>query len=246
VQRFQRYAVLIFHREILDEPCVTERHLQTARTPQKHAAGGRVLLRAVVCAWLIAVVGGSAALTAYAGRSGAGAAGPDDWPAATTLQRDPQRATLVTFLHPRCPCSRATLANLARLEARCAEKLCVQLVFVVPNGKHDAWAHAALWDAAGELGFESRWMDRGGRSARLFGAETSGQTYVFGPDGKLRFAGGLTPGRGHEGDCDGTLAILACVEDARLSVQRAAVFGCGLHDACDEPTESCRDPGGKE
>src|SRR5256885_6995371 len=39
------------------------------------------------------------------------------WPAGSKLGSVPNRPTLVLFLHPRCPCSRASLAELEQLFA---------------------------------------------------------------------------------------------------------------------------------
>src|SRR3954463_15141423 len=41
-----------------------------------------------------------------------------NWPAASKLGSTPTRPTLVLFLHPRCPCSRASLTELEALFAK--------------------------------------------------------------------------------------------------------------------------------
>ena len=37
------------------------------------------------------------------------------WPQQTSLELDPSRPTLVLFLHPKCPCTRASLRELERI-----------------------------------------------------------------------------------------------------------------------------------
>ena len=45
----------------------------------------------------------------------------DHWPQGTQLVRPEGQPTLVLFLHPKCPCSRATLAELYHLYASLEE-----------------------------------------------------------------------------------------------------------------------------
>src|SRR4051812_9127686 len=91
----------------------------------------RTLVLVLAGAWLLAVTAGLRGLWAYANRPGEIAAAVADWPRDTALRRHPSRATLVMFVHPMCPCSRASAAELARAMGRCGEdKLCVQVVAV--------------------------------------------------------------------------------------------------------------------
>lgn len=221
--------VLILHPEMLDDLFVHSQDSENLRVPALPARGRRVLIGAATCAWLAAVVGGTTGLLAYAGRMGAAASASEAWPADSDLARDPLRRTLITFLHPHCPCSRATLGNLARAIARAGDGLAAQIVIVSPPGADESWVKSGLWQTAVELGFDRIVLDRNGRNARLFGAETSGQTFVYDAAGRLQFSGGLTPARGHEGDCDGTDAILSCARGREFSISRTPVFGCALH-----------------
>ncbi|HTN03085.1 MAG TPA: hypothetical protein VL132_14455, partial [Planctomycetaceae bacterium] len=52
------------------------------------------------------------------------------WPADSQLPRVPGRPMVVVFLHPRCPCSRATLEELSRLMTRIADRASVLAVFL--------------------------------------------------------------------------------------------------------------------
>jgi hypothetical protein len=220
------------HPETLDDPFVDSQASENSPSRAHPALRNRLLLGVATCAWLVAVVGGTTALLAYAGRMGAAASAPTEWPIDSDLLRDPRRSTLVTFLHPHCPCSRATLRNLARVVARGGDRVAAQIVIVAPPGADESWVKSGLWQTAEELGFDRVVLDLDGRNAVLFGAETSGQTFVYDAVGRLQFTGGLTPARGHEGDCDGMDAVLAHVNGERSSVPRTPVFGCPLHDAC--------------
>ena len=68
--------------------------------------------------------------------------------------------------------------------------------------------------------------DDDGREARLFHAETSGHTALYGAQGQLIFDGGITVSRGHEGDNDGTEAILALLHDKTPDRAQTPVYGC--------------------
>ena len=68
--------------------------------------------------WLLAVGGGIRILSNYESTPGTRGTAPISWPSETPLRRDSTRATLVMALHPRCPCSRASVGELAELMAQ--------------------------------------------------------------------------------------------------------------------------------
>jgi hypothetical protein len=51
---------------------------------------------------------------------------------------------------------------------------------------------------------------------------------VYDTTGILEFHGGITDGRGHEGDNDGMLAVLAIGRDEKSPVSKTPVYGCSL------------------
>jgi hypothetical protein len=69
----------------------------------------------------------------------------------------------------------------------------------------------------------------GGREAASFGAETSGHVVSYTPDGSLRFRGGITVARGHEGDNRGKETVLSLIAGSRPSTEQHPVYGCPLH-----------------
>lgn len=190
----------------------------------------KVVLSAFVAAWMTAVGAGVIALADYASRPGAeatvSAVYPDDAPVAL----DPNASTIVVALHPKCPCSRATVEELAGLVAADPGRARVVALVYAPADAPDAWAHTDLWDRAAAIPGATVVADRGGDEARRFGARTSGETLVYGPDGTLRFAGGVTAGRGHLGGNAGIDAATAVVEGRTPDVRHAPVFGCALDD----------------
>jgi hypothetical protein len=68
--------------------------------------------------------------------------------------------------------------------------------------------------------------DIGGSVAAQFHANTSGEVFVYDCRGKLRFHGGITSARGHEGDNLGESAVINIALGGESNVERSPVFGC--------------------
>src|SRR3989442_556857 len=56
------------------------------------------------------------------------------WPTKSRIERSKDRPTLVMFAHPRCPCTRATIGELALIMARCRGLVDAHVVFYKPDG----------------------------------------------------------------------------------------------------------------
>lgn len=164
----------------------------------------------------------------YQERAGSPAMAPRIWPDSSLVPRAAQGATLLAFAHPRCACTRATLTELARLMAHTRGRLAAHLLFVVPRGLPAAWAQADLWRTAHSIPGLDVVTDTGGVEARRFGVKASGQMLLYDPDGHLLFAGGITPGRGHEGDNAGADAIEQLAAQQPAERTTTPVFGCEL------------------
>ena len=78
----------------------------------------RVLWWGIALAWTAAVFTGLALVWRYKATPGAEADAPRTWPAASSVRHVPGRPTLVMFAHPKCPCTRASLDELATLTSR--------------------------------------------------------------------------------------------------------------------------------
>jgi hypothetical protein len=167
----------------------------------------------------------------YRAAAGVPARAPDEWPAASAITRDPSRPTVVMLAHPRCPCTRASLSELARLMTEVGDRAAVHVLFARPDGVASDWALTDTWAEAQRIPNVRVHLDPGGRQALLFGAQTSGQVIAFGPDGKRLFSGGITPGRDHEGDNMGHDRLRAVILGGALQGSDAPVYGCALHDA---------------
>ena len=174
-------------------------------------------------AWLATIAGGLWAWERY--DTTAGFDRPSDAAAPACVQWQ-----LTVFVHPHCPCTRATLAELAEVRRETPD-LVIRVVFVRPPGTADGWERGRLWDMArGLSGVELAADD--GADARRLGAETSGIAVLAPPDGRVVFRGGLTRARGREGDSAGRRAVLAWVHDG-AGAATAPVFGCPLFGSDD-------------
>jgi hypothetical protein len=194
-------------------------------------ARGRILYAIVGAVWVAAVALGLSRLWTYESTPGAPARLPVAWPVGSSVPRTPNLPTLVLLTHPHCPCSRATIGELAALMTTCRGRLTATVLMLRPDGMPDGWERTDLWDAAAAIPGVAVTADPGGAEARQFGASTSGQALLFAPDGRLLFAGGITESRGHRGDNAGraTIAALALGQaPAPAKPATAPVYGCPL------------------
>jgi hypothetical protein len=150
------------------------------------------------------------------------------WPANPWVAPAPNRPTLLVFAHPRCPCSRATIGELARIMAVSRSRVSVTVFFYAPSTEPPDWDRTDLWRDTSAIPGVRTAEDRDGSAARLFGAFTSGETLLFGTDGRLAFHGGITPARGHAGDSSGQDAILNLIAGRPAARTSAPVFGCSI------------------
>jgi len=138
--------------------------------------------------------------------------------------------------HPHCPCTRASIGELARLMAQAQGRVTAYALFVKPAGSSDDWENTDLWrNAAGIPGVNVVVDD--GVEAQRFHAVTSGQTVLYDAEGHLLFSGGITGSRGHSGDNEGRSAIVSLLNTGEAERAETSVFGCplfGTHSECRE------------
>jgi hypothetical protein len=190
----------------------------------------------VAILWLVAVSVGMGNLWGYENAPGASAQPPLSWPAESQIQRSPDRATLVVLVHPHCPCTRATIGELASLMAHSQGRLTADVLFLKPAGFSEDWEKTDLWQSAASIPGVNVLVDGGGAEAFRFHAATSGQTILYDAEGRLLFSGGITSARGHSGDNEGRSAIESLVTSGTADRAETSVFGCPLFD----PASECR------
>lgn len=188
---------------------------------------------AAAAGWLGSCLLGGWLLLSYAAAPGRAATAPAHWPE-SALPRAPGRSSLVLFAHPHCPCTRATLDNLAWVLTRAGRGVDARVLVYAPSGMPAGWERAALWRQAESIPGVRVSADRDGALARTFGAATSGQALLYGEDGRLLYRGGLTGARGHAGDNAGRQAVLALARGEGAPRDEGPVFGCALLRAGDD------------
>lgn len=192
-----------------------------------NASRQRLLLGAAIVLWVTAIALGARELWHYSQTPGKLAATPERWPTAAGGHAR-GKPTLVMFLHPECPCSRASVTELSRLMARMPRELAVTAYFL--QLEEEVWSaeNSSLWKSVSRLPGVQIEPDMDGRIAKVFGAETSGTTLLYDAEGRLRFRGGITSGRGHEGENESEEALISSLRDMKARPTSTNVFGCSL------------------
>src|SRR5713226_2476071 len=183
--------------------------------------------------WLGLIVGGYAWLLRYSFAAGKASASPPAIPSSVASPAPSARAQLFLALHPRCPCSRATLSELAKILSRAPEACDVTVLMYKPEGEPDSWMAGALLDNCRRMSCRVR-PDADGRLAGSLGSFTSGGVVLYDAKGRLRYQGGITASRAHEGDNAGKQAVIAILRGHHDSQKPMPVFGCPIQP---NPTE---------
>ena len=207
-------------------PCAQKFAAEGLPSPKK----SRLIIFTFAALWLFMVVAGLSVLWNYENTPGVAAQPPAAWPADSQIQRAPDRATLVMLVHPHCPCSRASMSELAKLMAHTQGRLTAYVLFLKPAGFSDDWEKTDLWRSAASIPGVNAIVDDEGNEARRFHAVTSGQTVLYDVTGRLVFSGGITGARGHAGDNAGRSAIVSLVNVGSADRAETFVFGCPLFD----------------
>jgi hypothetical protein len=188
----------------------------------------RSLLLPAGIAWAAAVAFGSAKLLNYEFAPGAAGSPARSWPAGSPLRPDPRAVHLVMFAHPRCPCTRASIAELAEVMAHARGSATASVLFYRPRQFPAGWERTDLWRSAAAIPGVTVLADPDGREAERFGARTSGHVLVYDSAGRLVFSGGITGSRGHEGDNDGSDSVLRLLTHGAAARRHTLVFGCPI------------------
>lgn len=190
------------------------------------------------CLWLGAsllcagglLVGGRA-LMLYEGTPGMQATAPETWPPDSPIRRPQDRYLLVMLAHPNCPCTRASLDEMAQLMAQLDGKVAGAVIFSKPESQAADVRSSDLWSAAARIPKVSAYFDHDGSLTRNLGGHVSGQVELYDLRGHLAFSGGITAIRGHAGDNPGVDAVRDLVlHGPSPHVVHTPVFGCSLHN----------------
>jgi hypothetical protein len=192
---------------------------------------GRSRVLPVACVglvWLALVAFGADLLLKYANSPGDSGAPPAQWPADSALKRTAGLPTLLVFMHPKCPCSKATVGELALLMAHCQGRVNAHVIFVQPDGAPADWTDTANWHDSAAIPGVAVDRDQSGAEAHRFKMETSGDTLLYDRDNRLVFHGGITISRGHSGDNPGRASLQEFLLGEPPERARTPAFGCSL------------------
>ena len=139
---------------------------------------------------------------------------------------------LIAFLHPECTCSRATMEELDILQKKLGNTLSTH-IFISTELPLEQTVESEIYRTAVK---NKNWqvdVDVNAELATQMLAYTSGICYLYSPEEKLIFAGGITASRGHSGPAAGQEIIAKAVsgnKEAIQELQQYPVYGCGIHD----------------
>jgi hypothetical protein len=187
----------------------------------------RLSLAVGLAVWAAGIAAGFAGLQAYSARAGTSRAPSDQAAGFLVSHQRIGRPLLVMAVHPRCPCTDASLAELGDLLARSRGACDALLLQYHPAG----WPAEAAFQTLGGVRVPVV-PDLDGRVATTLGAETSGHCVLVDARGAIRFYGGLTLARGHRGRSPAQDAILQVVGGGTSSLTSAPVYGCELGPVC--------------
>lgn len=195
---------------------------------------GRFILVTACAAWALMIGVGLGFLWSYENTPGPTAAPPSRWPSDSRIQLATDRATLIMLTHPHCPCTRASISELARLMAQAQGRVTAYALFLKPVDSSEDWEKTDLWQSAASIPGVTVVVDDDGVEAQRFHAATSGQTVLYDAEGHLLFSGGITGSRGHSGDNAGRSAIVSLLNIGEAERAETAAFGCPLFGANSE------------
>jgi hypothetical protein len=191
-----------------------------------------VVLALAAAVWGGTVVLAVGAIRRFESTPGLAADARSRWPSASQVAPEPVTrgsagATLVMLIHPHCSCSRASVQELAAVLEKAPRSMRTYVLVYRPHEFAAGWEETGVYRAALALPRTNVVLDVDGREAKRFGGFTSGQTFLYGQDGALRFAGGITSLRGHAGANRGSAELIR-LAGSRTGSGTHPVFGCAI------------------
>lgn len=196
------------------------------------------------CCWCLLVFACAGVMVWTSRQPGLRNEPPAVLPASMTSYAIDGLPTVFIAFHPHCPCTRATVANLERAFSSSSQRLNFVALVYTPSGRPPDWADTDTVRRLAAFRGVRMVTDADGSTASAMGLKTSGEILAYDTRGNLAFAGGVTPSRGHEGDCAG-LTILSDLLAGRsrttdLSPASTDVYGCPLCNDAAPSTDSTR------
>ncbi|MBS1956295.1 MAG: RedB protein [Cyanobacteria bacterium SZAS-4] len=137
---------------------------------------------------------------------------------------------IIMFVHPKCPCSRASISELRNL-METFPSLKATVFFYKPATAKSGWEKTELWKTASAVENITPQIDIDGQKAKSYRVVTSGEVLLYDASERLVFSGGITGARGHVGDNLGEDTIEKILtKHFNTAGQKfsAPVFGCRI------------------
>jgi len=182
-----------------------------------------------VVIWLTLIIGGFYFIQAYNARPGQAAAAPEKWPQNKLISPATGESNLLVFLHPMCPCSKATIEELTDILAAHGKNIHPKFVIMTPDDADPAWNNSSLMQKVKAIPGGEIIHSPHGSLEKLFSVHTSGQILLYNPEGQLVFSGGITTARGERGENQGSIALTQALSHLPTQLlAQSPVFGCPL------------------
>ena len=206
-------------------PCYRAVTRREPRFKPTHGGSWRIVTAAGLL-WLGLILSWLGLLTEHQFRPGNAAPFNQGWPQASRLHPRPDTLTVVLFAHPECPCLSATLTEMERLQTLVREPFQLFVVFednpAFDLSRSRNFRRVSSWKNAIVV------HDADNHEVALFGAQTSGQVFIFDKDRRLLFSGGITGSRAHEGDNQNLERAVAAGRSHASKAAFTPVYGCSL------------------
>ena len=142
----------------------------------------------------------------------------------------PEKYTLAVYIHPKCPCTQATLYEVERLMTKVRDEVALSFYIFGASDAPSVWFEGTLDQLEQKFPDSLVIRDIDGEYSKSAGASVSGSTVLYTPDGVPVFWGGVTSGRGHSGDNLGSDSILSIARGLEPTRSEAPVYGCRITD----------------
>ncbi|HTI51110.1 MAG TPA: hypothetical protein VL475_09165 [Planctomycetaceae bacterium] len=182
------------------------------------------------CAWCVLLGAGWWHLCRYTYRPSAVATTLSEWPHETAFAPS-SGFRIVMFVHPLCPCSDASIRELENSLARMPAKVSVTVIAVTAGLTAEDLESSGLIAELSAMPRIGLYVDATGAERKRFGAAVSGEVVAFDANGRRVYHGGLTPGRGHQGESVGQGQLEALARGESAAPCESPVFGCLLPGA---------------
>jgi hypothetical protein len=150
---------------------------------------------------------------------------PMAWPKDSIINPTQGQPLLLMVVHPQCSCSAASLSELSQIMSKSQGRLDARVLFEERGDLLDT----STWEQARRIPGLIVGLDLHGVEATRFGMLTSGHVVLYDASGRLRFSGGITAARGHEGENVGRDQVLNAINSTSDLAAVHAVFGCSIN-----------------